>query len=77
MAAWHICQVRLSIDTHITSAMAESLDAIDAVYTKHLTAADKIEQITQALDKQTAVMKSGVLPGNYGNCQIRKYFDGL
>ncbi|KAI1112251.1 hypothetical protein F5Y14DRAFT_422610 [Nemania sp. NC0429] len=54
MVAWHICQSRPSMGAAITSAMVKSLDAIRAVYLADMDAADKMQQITQALDQQLA-----------------------
>lgn len=76
MTAWHICQARPSMDTEINSAMAESLDTINAVYTQDLTPADKIEHITEALDKQAAAVESVIRPKYVGN-HIKKYFEDL
>lgn len=54
MVAWHICQSRPSMGAAITSAMVKALDAIRAVYLADMDSANKIQQMTQALDQQLA-----------------------
>ncbi|KAI3328738.1 hypothetical protein F4824DRAFT_482480 [Ustulina deusta] len=54
MAAWHICQSRPSMGAAITSAIVKALDAIRAAYTSDMAAANKPQQIIQALDQQLA-----------------------
>ncbi|KAI1131116.1 hypothetical protein F5Y10DRAFT_234282 [Nemania abortiva] len=52
MAAWHICQSRPSMGAAITSAIVKALNAVKAVYLADAQTADKIQQMTQALDQQ-------------------------
>lgn len=54
MVAWHICQSRPSMGAAITSAIVKALSAIRAVYLADMDAADKVQQMTQALDQQLA-----------------------
>ncbi|GAP86761.1 putative translation initiation factor eif-2b subunit family protein [Rosellinia necatrix] len=54
MVAWHICQSRPSMGVSITSPTVKALDAIRAVYITNVAAADKIQQMIQALDQHLA-----------------------